>query len=150
MDVSLDRLRQFQQPQRVGDVTATLADDLGDVLVAVAVLARQRLIAGALFQRIEIGALHVLDDGKLQRFAVARFQRHDGNLVQGRALRRPPAPLASDDLVSVLRTAHRTYHHRLDDAAFLDRRGQLIELGLGKVAARITRIGPEIFDRDPA
>src|SRR5262249_50826912 len=39
MDVSLDRLRQLQQPQRVGDVTATLADDLGDVLVAVAVLA---------------------------------------------------------------------------------------------------------------
>src|SRR5262249_55858204 len=27
MDVSLDRLRQLQQPQRVGDVTATLADD---------------------------------------------------------------------------------------------------------------------------
>src|SRR5262249_21008134 len=78
------------------------------------------------------------------------FQRHDGNFVQGRALRRPPAPLARDDLVSVLRTSHRTYHYRLDDAAFLDRRGQLIELGIGKVAARITRIGSEISDRDAA
>src|SRR5262245_18933318 len=44
VDISLDRLRQLQQPQRVGDVTAALADDLGDMLVAVAVLARQRLI----------------------------------------------------------------------------------------------------------
>ena len=33
----------------------------------------QRLIAHRLLDRIEIGALHVLDDGKLERLAVADF-----------------------------------------------------------------------------
>ena len=127
-------------------MTAALADDLGDVVVTVAVFARQRLIARRLFQRIEIGALHVLDDGELECFAVARFERHDRYVVQPRALRRAPAPFAGDDLVGVLRPAHGTHDHRLDDAALPDRRGQIVELEVGKVAPRIARIGTQEFD----
>ena len=147
--IGLDRLRQLQQAQRIADVAAALADDPGDVLVAVTVLARQRLIAAGLFQRIEIAALHVLDDGELERLAVGRFERHDRNVVQAGALRRPPAPLAGDDLVGILRPAHRPHHDRLDDAALLDRCRQVIELRLGEMPARIARIRLEIFDRHP-
>jgi hypothetical protein len=50
MDISLDRFGQLQQAQRVGDVAAALADDLGNVVVTVIVLAREgdnrRLFSG--------------------------------------------------------------------------------------------------------
>src|SRR3954471_13504765 len=86
MDISLDRFGQLQQAQRVGDVAAALADDLGDVVVTVIVLVRESLITAGLFQRIEVRALHVLDDRKLERFAVAHLEQYDRNIMQACAL----------------------------------------------------------------
>src|SRR4051794_33729359 len=150
MDISLDRFGQLQQAQRVGDVAAALADDLGNVVVTVIVLARESLITARLFQRIEVRALHVLDDRKLERFAIAYFEQYDRDIMQARALRRAPAPLACNDLIGVLRSGDRAHDHGLDDAAFLDRRRQIIELRFQKIAAWISRIGPHIFDRHAA
>src|SRR5260370_1531687 len=61
---------------------------------------------------------------------------------------RRPASLARDDLVGVRRAVHRAHHDRLDDAALAHRGGQLVELGLGVIAARIARIWPEALDRN--
>ena len=44
----------------------------------------QRAIAFGLFERIEIGALHVFDDGELKRFGVGRLDDDDRHLVQVR------------------------------------------------------------------
>ena len=82
-------------------MAAALADDAGDVVLAVLVVIDQRLIAERLFQRIEIRALHVLDDGEFERLAVGHFENDDRHFVQLRALRRAPAPLAGDDLERV-------------------------------------------------
>ena len=101
----------------------------------------QRLIAGRLFERIEVGALHVLDDGEFERLRVGRLDHDDRHVVQAGALRRAPAPLAGDDLELVRRAAHGAHDDRLDDAALADRGGQLVEFGLGEGAARIARIG---------
>jgi hypothetical protein len=49
--------------------------------------------------------------------------RNHRHLVQTRKLRRPPPALAGDDLVSILPTAHRPHHDRLDHAMLLDRVG---------------------------
>src|SRR5439155_3998521 len=77
VNISLDRLRQFQQAHGVADMTATFANDLGDILVTMLVLARERLISGGFLQRIKIGALHVLDDRKLERLAIGCFERSE-------------------------------------------------------------------------
>ncbi len=143
-DVALHRLRQFQKSQRVGDVTATLADDLRDIVLAVIERVDQRLIAGGFFERIQVGALHVLDDRKLERLRVGRFDDDDRHLVQAGALRGTPAPLAGDDFEFVL--ADIAHDDRLDDAALPDGCGQLFELGFGEMLARVARIGAEIFD----
>ena len=101
VNIGLHRVWKFQKPQRIGDIASALADDLGDLFLAVVKLLHQRAIAFRLFQRIEIGALHVLDDRKLQRFRIGRLDDDDRHLVQAGALRRAPAPLAGDDLEAV-------------------------------------------------
>ena len=128
-------------------MAAALADDLGDLVLAVFELVGERLIAAGLFERVEIGALHVLDDRELERLAVVDLEQHDRHVVQAGALRRAPAPLAGDDLVLIDRAAHGAHQDRLDDAALADRGRELVELGLGEMAARIARIGLEEFDR---
>ena len=143
MNIGLHRIWKFQKPQRIGDVTSAFADDLGDLFLAVAEFIDQRTIAVRLFERIEIGTLHILDDGKLQRFGVGRLNDDDGNLVQPGALRRAPAPFASDDLEHVGRAAQRSHHDWLNDAAFAQRSGEFVELGCGECTPRITRIRPQ-------
>src|SRR5580693_8996213 len=91
IDILLDRTRQRLQPQHVGNMTAALADHAGNIVLAVAEIPDKRTIAFRLFERIEIGALHVLDDRELQCFGVARLNDNDGDLMQSGALRRAPA-----------------------------------------------------------
>jgi hypothetical protein len=118
VDVGLHRVGQSKQSQRVGDVAAALADDPGDFVLRMIELGRQHLIAGRLLERIEISALHVLDDRKLQRFGVAGVEHDHRHLVQAGALRGAPASLAGDDLVAV--GAAHAHNDRLDDAALTD------------------------------
>ena len=140
IDVKLDRVGQLQQPQRIGDMAAALADDVRDVVLAVTVLVGQRLIAGRLFQRIQIGALDVFDDRKFKRFGVGDFEHDDRHFVQARALRGAPSPLAGDDLELLAAVRRRPHHDRLNDAALADRLRQFVELGIGEDAARVARI----------
>ena len=58
----------------------------------------QALVALRLFQRTEILALHILDDSDLERFAVIELADLCRDLMQLRALGRPPAAFAGDDL----------------------------------------------------
>ena len=62
-------------------MAATLADDLGDVVLRVIELVGERLIAARLFQRIEIAALDVLDDRQFERFGVADVREFMGRKV---------------------------------------------------------------------
>ena len=62
-----DHVRQLEQPQRVGDMAAALADDLAEIGLRIVVLVDQLLVAQRLFDRIEVGALDVLDDREFER-----------------------------------------------------------------------------------
>ncbi len=128
-------------------MAAALADDLGDILLAAFEFVGQRVIALRLFHRVEVFTLHVLDDHDLERIGIADLDRHDRNLVQAGDLRCAPAPFASDDLEAVLRALDLAHHQRLDHAVLPDRIGEFAELGIGKMPARIARIGFEEFDR---
>jgi hypothetical protein len=65
-DHVLDRLGQAEQAQGVGNVAAALADRLGQHLLGVMELVHQAPVALRLFDRREVLALHVLDDGRLE------------------------------------------------------------------------------------
>ena len=79
-------------------MAAALADDFRDVVLAVFELVAERLIARRFFERIEVFALDVLDDRKLERLGVADLENDHGHVVNAGALRRAPAALAGDDL----------------------------------------------------
>ena len=60
-------------------------------------LGDQLLIAERLFDGIEVGALDVLDNCKLQRCAIVNLPYDDGNFIKSRQLGRAPTALAGDD-----------------------------------------------------
>ena len=149
LDIALHRIREFQEPQRVGDVAAALADNPGDLFLAVVKLLHQRAIAFRFFQRVEVGALNILDDGELQRFRIRRLDDDDRHFVQAGALRGAPAPFAGDDLVAVRDAAQRAHDDRLNDAAFAQRRRELFKFDGSKYAPRIAGVRPQRAGRQP-
>ena len=118
-----------------------------DVFLAAFELVRQRVIALRLFHRIEVFALHVLDDRDFECVAVTDLDRNDRHFVQAGELRGTPAAFAGNDLVAILRALHRPHHDRLDHAMLLDGTGELAEFGIGKSPAWVARIWFQEFDR---
>ncbi len=94
-------LGKFQKPQRVRDVATALADDASEIALRISELGAELLIAHRLFERIEIGALDVLDHRDLERCSLIRFDQDDGHVVHVGALRRAPAAFSRNDFVSV-------------------------------------------------
>ena len=146
---SIDHLRlhlrrQLQQPQQVRDMTARLVDDLGEHLLRMPIFARQPLIGLRFFDRVEILALDVLDQRDLERLGIVEVANDDRHLVQPRALRRPPAPLARDDLIVM---PMRPHHDRLDQPTRRDRRRQLVEHRLVEMPSRLIGMRRQRTDR---
>src|ERR1700729_2137009 len=137
---------QIGQAKRVGDVAPAFADHAGDVAVRIAVVGAKMGVSRSLFERIEVRALHILDDGDLERFAVPRLNDDDGNLMETRPLRRSPAALASDDFVSVGDARDGANDNRLDDPALLDGSGEFIELRIVEPFSRVAWIGAQELD----
>jgi hypothetical protein len=65
--------------------------------------------------------------------------------VQVRPLCCAPAAFSGDDLIAV--AAGGPHHDRLDNAAIANRAREFVELGIGKCASRIVRIGVDQLDR---
>ena len=87
------RLGQGQQPQQVGDVAAALAERLGQPLLGVAEAVHQLPVALRLLERVEVGALHVLDDRQLEHLGVGE-RRAPPPAAHARRRAAPPASAA--------------------------------------------------------
>ena len=114
-------VRQAEQPQRVGHSAAALAHGLRHPFLIQAVL-HQRLVGAGFFQRAEVLALQVLDNGDFQRFPVRQVADDDRQFIHPGQLRGPPAALPRHNFKGV---AARAYQQRLQDAFFTDALGQL-------------------------
>ena len=116
-------LGQLQQAQGVGDVAAALADGLGHCLLGVAEALDQRVVARRLFDRVEVGALDVLDDGDLEHLVVVELAHDTGTSCRpalcAARQRRSPATIS-------YRRARRARPHqdRLQHALLADRFGR--------------------------
>ena len=66
-DQPLDRRRELEQPQGVGDRRAALAHPPGQVVVGELEVLDELLVGGRLLERVEVLAVEVLDQGLLER-----------------------------------------------------------------------------------
>ena len=98
---ALHRLRQLQEPDGVGDMAATLAHFLGHILLGAVEAVDQLLIGHAFLDGVEVGALHILDDGDFQRLAIRQLAHHHRHVMQLGHLGSAPATLARHDLIAV-------------------------------------------------
>src|SRR5581483_4584821 len=149
LDHGLNRCRQPQEAQRVGEMAAALADDLRHLLLRVAEALHQLAVAARLLDGIEVRALYVLDEGELGCLLVAEVAHDCGHVVQRRPLRGPPAPLAGDDLVATS-LAVRQRDNGLQEPPAADGLDELGELALVEGLAGVAAARMQLVDRHQA
>ena len=138
LDHLLDRGRQLQEPQRVGDRDAAASDPRRHLLVRETEVLDELLVGGGFLERVEVGAVHVLDQRVLERRRVVGRSDEGGDRLQSGAPRRPPTTLARDQLVAVVRGS---YEHGLEHADFPNGVGQRAELLLTEMLAWLVPVG---------
>jgi hypothetical protein len=111
----------------------------------VAVFLEQPLEAARRLDGVEVLALEVLDQGRLEGLGVAELAHEDGHLVEARALRCAPPALARDDLVAA--GAALADEDGLEDADLADALRELVEGRLVEVRSRLPAVRVQLFDR---
>ena len=91
--------------------------------------------------RVEICALQILDQRKLEHFEIARMPDDYRRLRQAGFLRRTPSSLTRDQLVSPV---HLTNDQRLDDSMLPNRINQLLQCVALKFLARLERTRDDV------
>ena len=134
-----DLVRRVGQPQAVLEVALVLAELVGKLADAVAVVPDHPVVHRRLVERRDVLPLEVLDDRDLHRGLVVDVldQCRDGHVA--RELRCPPAALARDQLEAVL--ANGSDEDRLEDAVLADAGRQLLERRLVEGEAWLLRVG---------
>ena len=140
----LDRRRELEQTERVGDRRAALADLRGDRLVGEPEVLDELLVRGSLLERVEVVAVEVLDQRVLERGGVVGLAHQCRDPVEPDAPRGAPPPLACDQLEAVL---DRSDEHRLEHADLADRVRQSPEGLFVEVRARLEAVRPDHLDR---
>src|SRR5689334_24272338 len=97
-DARANARRELQQAQRVRDRRPVLAEALRERLLRVLVLLHEAIERLGELHRVQILALHVLDERELERALRRDVLDDDEHLTEPRLLRRTPATLAGDDL----------------------------------------------------
>ena len=101
-DPALHRYRQVQQPDRVADLRAAAPDPGGQLVVGDAELLQQLLVGRGLLQRVELGAVDVLQQGVAQHGVVGGVADDGRDAVEPGRRGRPQPALAHDQLVAAV------------------------------------------------
>ena len=144
----LHRLAQLQQPQQVGRGAARAADGAGCRLVGQAEFLGQALDAARFLERVEVLALHVLDQRHRRRRLVGHVAHQHRHALEAGKAGGADAALAGDDLEAVGGAAIDAAHeHRLHHALDLDALGQLVQAGFVHAGARLVAAGLQLLER---
>ena len=125
-------------------MAARFVDQPGERRLAMAEILDQPLIGLGFFDRVQIFALDILDQRNFERFGFVEIAHDHRDLVELRALRRPPAPFAGDDLKM---RALRPHDDRLDHPARFNRPGELAQRLIVEMAARLVGMRRNLADR---
>ena len=145
----LNRVGQVQQTQQVGGGAAGAADGLGGLLVGVVELVDETLNGAGFFQRVQVLALDVLDQGQGQRVLVADFLDDDRHRLELGERSGTEAPFAGDDLVAPI--VDRADHQGLQQTMLMDRVRQLLQggfvhAGTGLIAPGLQQVQGHLAD----
>ena len=125
---------QFEQSQQICDVTARFVDDPGQHFLGMPEFPRKLLICLRFLDRVKVLALDILDQRDLERSRIVEVANDDRDLVQPRALRRPPAALSRHDLIIMTMRPH---DDRLDQPARRDRCREFVEQMIVEMTPRL-------------
>src|SRR5580700_7955948 len=98
----LDFLRELQEAYYVGDRSTVFSGTAADFLMREAEFAAETLVGVGGFDWIEVFALNILDEGKLEHPRIRDILDDDGHLSDTGELRGAPSTLPSNDLVAFL------------------------------------------------
>ena len=141
-------LRQADEPKRVGDMAAALADDLRNLGVRIAIVRSELGVAGGLLEGVEICPLDVFDDSELKRLLLSDLEHEDRDVRLPCPSSGAPSAFACDDFVAVRSVWDCPDQDRLENAAGTDRLCKFVEFGLVKMLSRVPEIGAEKLDRE--
>src|SRR5579885_1065769 len=136
---------QPQQAQRVGHRSALPARPLRYLFLCQAELFDELRVDAGFFNRVQVLALKILDQGYLQGHLVGEFPHERRNLLQPGSHGGTPATLTGHELIAAADAAH---DDRLQNARRPNRAGQLLERLFGKTCARLKRARIDGLDRN--
>src|SRR5438105_6795112 len=90
---------QIEQTHRVSHRRATAPDFERDVFLPHAEFTGEPRVALRFLDRIEIGALQIFNERKLENLQIGRLANNDGDFGQPYFLRRTPAPFPRDQFM---------------------------------------------------
>ena len=133
---ALDLGMQIEQAHAVRNRSPALADLLGDVFLAQSKLAGEAGEGIGFFNRIEVLALEVFDEGELENILVRCFAEDDRRFGKTDAESGAPAAFTGDQFKFIAALAG---DERLNDSVLLDRGDEFLEVLIAKNGARLER-----------
>ena len=142
---ALDAGGQFQQAHGVGDGGAAFADFLGNFVLFQAEFLGKALVGDGFFDRVEVLALDVFDEGELEHLLVPGLADDHGGFLQTELLGGAPAAFTGDQFVFVVAFAD---DQGLDNAVFADRFDQFQETFAAEFGAGLEGAGNDVAGGD--
>ena len=102
-------------------------------------------VGSALFERVELLAVQVLEQRVAQQHVVVGFADDRWDSVEAGLLRGPPAPFAHDQFVSLLRWPD---DDRLEESDLAQRMRQFVERRFVEYLPRLLRVRPDVAQRN--
>src|SRR5919204_2448617 len=137
---------KLEQPEPVRDGRLRPAHALRDLAERESELIEEDGVGARLLHSRQLLAGHVLDKREQERVPVVRLADKRGDAPDPRLLRRPPAPLAGDQLVAA--GGPRPDDDRLQEALRLDRARQAVRRLRQEPPARLARVGVDRLERE--
>jgi hypothetical protein len=141
----LDTRGEVEQAEGVGHRRACSADACRESVLREPELIDQLAVGVGRFDRVEVLALKVLDEGELELVAVRELADQGGDAVEAGGLGGSKAAFPSHELVAVDRLRHQD---RLEDAVLSDACRQRGEALLVEPLARLMRVWLDAVRRD--
>jgi hypothetical protein len=144
----LDLGRERQEADRVGHGRLAPADPLGNVILFEPEVVQQATVCASPLERTQVLPLQVFNQGRLERSPIVQVPDDGRNSLEARGRRRPPPPLAGNQLEPARLAWSRSDQDRLEDSMLTDRRLEFGERFDIEAAAWLQRIGPDLLNRD--
>ena len=100
LDLSLERLWELEELEPAGDGGSWFAEALGELALADLERVEELLVRGGLLERVELGALNILDQGQLEDLRLGDLLDLDRDLFEADQPCGAEAALSGDELVA--------------------------------------------------